>query len=241
MQHDIVYAMAANTFPQQKMDEQLIKSAEKSVQSVKGQLYPTLSVYGSLGNNFSNELRKTITTPGPFQVTQLYADNGGLQYPVYTPTASSSHEKQPFGDVFKGYWDQLDNNFRQQIGFQLSVPIFNGNTVRTNYEKAKLNVKTAAVTKENDLLTLKQNIYNAYYNAIASMEKFEANKKAVATAERSFDLAGKRYNIGLLNTIDYLTNQNNFFTAQINQLYAQYDYVFRMKVLEYYRGLGVKL
>jgi len=45
----------------------------------------------------------------------------------------------------------------------------------------------------------------------------------------------------MLNTIDYLTNQNNLFTARINVLSAQYDYVFRMKVLEYYKGLGIKL
>ena len=57
----------------------------------------------------------------------------------------------------------------------------------------------------------------------------------------AFDLATKRYNIGMLNTIDYLTNQNNLFTARINQLIAQYDYVFRTKVLEYYKGLGIKL
>jgi outer membrane protein len=88
---------------------------------------------------------------------------------------------------------------------------------------------------------LKQGIYQAYYNAVASMEKFEANKKSVVVAERSFDLATKRYNIGMLNTIDYLVNQNSLFTARINVLNAQYDYIFRMKVLEYYKGLGIKL
>ncbi len=76
---------------------------------------------------------------------------------------------------------------------------------------------------------------------MASLNKFEANKKAVAVAERSFDLSSKRYNIGMLNTIDYLTNQNNLFTARINALLSQYDYVFRMKVLEYYKGFGIKL
>ena len=45
----------------------------------------------------------------------------------------------------------------------------------------------------------------------------------------------------MLNTIDYLVNQNSLFTARINQLIAQYDYVFRIKVLEYYKGLGIKL
>ena len=90
-------------------------------------------------------------------------------------------------------------------------------------------------------MTLKQGVYQAYYNAVASLEKFEANKKAVTVAEKSFDLATKRYNIGMLNTIDYLTNQNNLFTARINTLISQYDFVFRMKVLEYYKGLGIKL
>ena len=67
------------------------------------------------------------------------------------------------------------------------------------------------LTKDNDLLELKQGIYQAYYNAVASLEKFEANKKAVVVAEKSFDLATKRYNIGMLNTIDYLVNQNALF------------------------------
>ena len=123
----------------------------------------------------------------------------------------------------------------------MNIPIFNGNSQRTNYKKAQLNVATAKLTKENDLLNLKQGVYQAYYNAVASLEKFEANKKAVVVAEKSFDLSTKRYSIGMLNTIDYLTNQNNLFTARINVLIAQYDYVFRMKVLEYYKGLGIKL
>jgi outer membrane protein len=82
---------------------------------------------------------------------------------------------------------------------------------------------------------------SSHYNAVASLEKFEANKKAVVVAEKSFDLATKRYNIGMLNTIDYLVNQNALFTARINMLSTQYDYVFRIKILEYYKGLGIKL
>jgi outer membrane protein len=137
--------------------------------------------------------------------------------------------------------DQLSNNFGQQVGLQLNIPIFNGNIARTNYQKAQLYVASAKLTKDNDLLNLKQGIYQAYYNAVASLEKFEANKKAVVVAEKSFDLATKRYNIGMLNTIDYLVNQNALFTARINMLSTQYDYVFRIKILEYYKGLGIKL
>jgi len=196
-----------------------------------------------LQNAFSNDLRGTDLTFHE-SLTGTYIKDPAFpqgQNPVYAQFPTATRVSQPFGRVFTDYWEQFNNNFRQQIGFQLSIPLFNGNSVRTNYEKAKLNVKTANLNKQSDLLLLKQAIYDAYFNAVASLEKFEANKKAVTTAERSFDLASKRYNIGLLNSIDYLTNQNNMFTARINRLLSQYDYVFRMKVLEYYKGLGVKL
>ena len=108
-------------------------------------------------------------------------------------------------------------------------------------QKARLNIQTARLQKESDLLTLKQNVYQAYSAAVAALQKFQAGKKALSTADRSFELASKRYQVGLLNTIDYITNQNNLFKAKINLLSAQYDYVFKMKVLEFYKGEGVRL
>jgi outer membrane protein len=186
------------------MNDLRISAAQKNVDYAKGLLYPSLTLFAGLGDNFANSLR-------------------------------------PWSKVFNGYGNQLSNNFGQNVGIQLNVPIFSGNSNRTFYQKAKLNVISARLTKDNDLLSLKQSIYQAYYNAVASLQKYEANQKAVAVAEKSFDLSTKRYNIGMLNTIDYLTNQNNLFSARINALIAHYDYVFRMKVLEYYKGLGIKL
>lgn len=242
LQPDIVYSLAVNTFPQQKMNDLRINSAEKYVDYSRGKLYPTLSAYGALGDNFFNDIR-AVEYQTVYAGTGGYALNTGNndQYQVFLPNPNPVYSSQPLYKAFKGYGDQLSNNFGQQVGLQLNIPIFNGNSSRTNYKKAQLNVATAKLTKENDLMTLKQGVYQAYYNAVASMEKFEANKKAVVVAEKSFDLSTKRYNIGMLNTIDYLTNQNNLFTARINVLIAQYDYVFRMKVLEYYKGLGIKL
>ena len=242
LQPDIVYSIAIGTFPQQKMNDLRISSAMKNVDYTKGRLYPTLSAYGALGDNFFNDLRQVNYQP-IISPTNGYALNTGNndQYQVFVPNVNTTYSSQPLYKAFKGYGDQLSNNFGQQVRLQLNIPIFNGNTARINYKKAQLNVATAKLTKDNDLLTLKQGVYQAYYNAVASLQKFESNKKAVVVAEKSFDLATKRYEIGMLNTIDYLTNQNNLFTARINVLIAQYDYVFRIKVLEYYKGLGIKL
>lgn len=243
LQPEEVYAIAVGTFPQQKLNDLLISGYQKLVEVSRGRLYPTLSAYGALGDNFFNNLQKQTFVSQPPVPTQGYALDPvtSAQYPVYVPTGEIKYSSQPFFNSFQGYGNQLSNNFGQQVGLQLNIPIFNGNSARTNYKKSQLNVASAKLNKDNDLLALKQGIYQAYYNAVASMEKFEANKKNVVVAERSFDLATKRYNIGMLNTIDYLVNQNSLFTARINVLNAQYDYIFRMKVLEYYKGLGIKL
>ena len=139
------------------------------------------------------------------------------------------------------YFTQINNNFAQSVGINISIPILNGGILRTNYARSKLNVVNDQLQRDQDNLSLKENIYMAYTAAMTALQKFEANKISVTATQKSYLYAKKRYDIGMLNTIDLLTNSNNFFTARINLITSQFDYVFKMKVLEYYKGLGVKL
>ena len=139
------------------------------------------------------------------------------------------------------YFNQINNNFAQSVGINVSIPILNNGVLRTNYAKSKLNLLNNQLQRDQDNLTLKETIYQAYTAALTALQKFEANKISVTATQKSFLYAQKRYDVGMLNTIDLLTNQNNFFTARINLITSQFDYVFKMKVLEYYKGLGVKL
>ena len=59
--------------------------------------------------------------------------------------------------------------------------------------------------------------------------------------KKAYDFALKRYEVGLLGSLDLITNQNNLLRAKVQQLSNQYDYVFKMKVLEFYKGQGLKL
>ena len=88
---------------------------------------------------------------------------------------------------------------------------------------------------------MKQNIYRAYNDATSSLQKYNADKKSVQTSAKSYDYAQKRYDQNLLSTFDLINSQNNYLTAQIQALYSQYDYIFKMKLLEYYKGHGIKL
>ncbi len=174
----------------------------------------------------------------------------GFMYPSLTAGASIGsqyfnlyRDVDPVTGQIKrvSYFRQIDLNLGQNVGIGLNIPIFNGGSLRTNFERSKLNVKNLQLIREADVYRIKQDIYTAYSTALAALEKFKASQKAVETSQRAFDFANKRYSIGLLNTIDLITSQSNLFRAKIDLVSAQYDYVFKMKVLEFYKGQGIKL
>jgi outer membrane protein len=139
------------------------------------------------------------------------------------------------------YLNQINDNFRQSVGVGLSIPIFNNGQYKTAYEQSKLNYKTVQLNREQNNITLKNNIYTAYTNAVNSLQKSNAGRKSVGSNQKAYDFALKRYEVGLLSTIDLITNQNNLLKAKLQQISNEYDYVFKMKLLEFYRGQGLKL
>ncbi len=234
LQPDAVYAKAIGTLPQQKVNQLLIQSAQKSVAVAKGALYPTISGFGGLSNNYVN-LKVPQFTAGAIKPTGAIVNVSGTPYDVLAPSFVQVGEKAiPLGTQFK-------NNFAQNIGIGISVPIFNGRSARTAWDRSKLTVQQLELQKEQGDMQLKQDIYKAYYDATAAIQKFSADKKSVETALKAYDFAGKRYSLNLLSTYDLINSQNNVQRARIQALYSQYDYVFKMKLLEFYRGEGLKL
>jgi outer membrane protein len=233
LQPDAVYALALTHQPLQKFDALNIQSYQELVRAAKGAMYPTVSLGGSLTSYYLNTPQATYV---PYTIIDTVGHVVGTNAPVVG-------EGQGYNILNSkvGYFKQLNQYFSQSVGFTVNIPIFNQGVLRTNYNKSKLNLQYQELTRDQDNLTLKNNIYQAYALAVAALEKFEAQKITLAQTQKSFDYARKRYNIGMSNTIDYLTNQNNYFNARVNLLYDQYDYVFKMKVLEYYKGMGIRL
>ncbi len=173
------------------------------------------------------------------------ASRGGL-YPVISIFGGLGSRYANFFNLpnnFKSdaFFPQLNLNFNQSIGLSLNIPIFNGNSARTNYERSRIGIKNQQLQKQLDDQTLKQDIYQAYNAAVVALEKYNAGIKTVETAERTLNFAQRRYEVGLLNTFELITNQNNLFSAKLQNALNQFDYVFKMKVLEFYKGQGLKL
>lgn len=232
-----VYQLAETNMPQQRINDLNLQAAIKNVAAAKGQLYPSLTFFGGLDSRYSNAQRIYASSfISEFQQIGK-VDVSGSTYPVLT----TSPQLIPVGYSKNTYFRQLNNNFSQSAGLALNIPIFNGGTARTNWKKAKLNVTNVELQKESDAQTLKQDIYQSHANAVAALQKFNASRKGVETSQKAYDFAKKRFDVGLLNTIDLITTQNNLFRAKINMVSAQYDYIFKMKLLEFYKGLGLKL
>ena len=232
-----VYLQAKANLPQQKINKLNLQSAIKNVAAVKGDMYPSLSLFGGLDSRYSDAQKIRVKSFVKDYVNIGTVTVGGTPYLVSTLEPQTI----PTGFSKNTYFRQLNDNFSQSAGLGLNIPIFNGGTARTNWKKAKLNVTTVELQNEQDALTLKQDIYQAHANAIAAVQKFNASSKSVETSQKAYDFAKKRFDVGLLNTIDLITNQNNLFRAKINKASAQADYVFKMKLLEFYKGQGLKL
>jgi outer membrane protein len=232
LQPENVFLLAMNNQPIQKSNTLRIKSAEKSILAAKAALYPTISANYSLGTTYNNKSYNATYTPTTYASGTVKVN--AVDYTVFSPSFIPAYEKI-------SYFNQLNQNFRQSVGVGISVPIFNSGTNRINYEQSKLNLNSLKVTEAQANQKLKQDIYTAYTNVINALQKFNAGKRQVESNQKALDFATKRYDVGLLSTIDFITIQNNLATAQIQQIANQYDYVFKMKLLEFYKGQGLKL
>lgn len=240
-----VYGMALKNFPAQKANDLRKKSLEYSVKTAKSGLYPSVFAFGGLASNFASSNRKVtgaeflgFNAPNPSNGAVII---DGSEYFLQSANVRISQSNKSFGELWQGWGTQMSNNFRQNVGIGISVPILGGWQSRTNYERSKLNLANANLVIENANLQLQTDIYNAYTNALASLQKFNAAKTSVNAAERSYQFTSRRYELGLLSTLELITSQTNLTRAKIDMANAQFDYVFRIKVLEFYKGQGIKL
>lgn len=247
MQPEVIYNLALTNQPAQRANELRHRSLIASAKVAKAALYPSISAYGGLGTSFvsPNSQVAGVTFEGyspvmPGSFSDVVYVNGNF-VPVQTPLYSITQKNKSFSEYWKGWGGQLENNFGQNLGISLNIPIFNNYTARTTYRRSKLNIENQELIQEQADQKLKQDIYTAYINAVTALQKFNASRTGVTTSQKAYDFSQKRYDLGLLSTLDLLIAQNNLARAKLDYANSQYDYVFKMKVLEFFKGMGLRL
>ncbi|MDB5249892.1 MAG: hypothetical protein JWQ40_4286 [Segetibacter sp.] len=234
LQPATVYNIALNTQPLQKMYKLRVEAAQKEVKAARGYMYPSLTAFGGLNSSAVNAKYPQFAFSPP-DTTGAFVTVGTNKYPVYAPSI------KPVGAAGIPLFSQINRNFGQSVGLSLNFSIFNAYTSRSQWERAKINVLNYQLQGEQENLNLKQNIYNAYQDAFSSLQKYQASQRTVEYSQKALDISKRRYDIGLLGTLDYIITQNNLYLAQIEEVSNHYDFVFKMKVLEFYKGQGIRL
>ena len=172
-----------------------------------------------------------------------------IAFATYTPTLSASASVSTFySSAFQEfdqttfefsdvpYPDQLDRNLSESIGINLSIPIFNGLSSRTSVKQARLGRINAELQLQDQKNQLYSSVQQAYNDASAAKRQFDASDKSLKATERAFEYAEQRYEVGMMNSLEFNTASNNLARVRSELLRAKYDYIFKMKVLDFYQG-----
>lgn len=144
------------------------------------------------------------------------------------------------GDSDFGFGRQLKNNLNKYMGFNLSVPIFNRFSTRNRVQMARLQQTDLALQLDNTKKVLYKEIQQAWYNAIAAESKYNSSEVAVKANEESFQLMSEKFNNGKANFVEYNEAKLNLTRALSDKIQAKYDYLFRTKILDFYKGQPIE-
>ncbi len=139
------------------------------------------------------------------------------------------------------FWDQVDGNRSASVSMGLNIPIFNRWMVNTNISNARLGVLSNELSLETTRMDLYKNIQQAYADAVAARKKHLATEEALISMEESFKYTEQKFEVGLVNTVEYNTEKNRLTATQSDLLQSKYDYIFKMKILDFYRGIPITL
>ena len=137
--------------------------------------------------------------------------------------------------------DQLKNNDRYGVGVNMSIPIFNKNQNRTQIKNAQLQVMNQELEVQNAKNLLRKDIEQAYTNALAALKRYMASNKAVDSMQEAFRYTEEKFNVGMVNSVEYNQSKNNLTKAKSDLAQSKYDYIFRTKILDFYNGTPIDL
>ena len=136
---------------------------------------------------------------------------------------------------------QLKNNKNSGVGLTMSIPILNGWQVNKNIANSKLYVERSQYSLEGTRKQLYKNIQQAYTDAVAALKKYNSSIKAVTSTEESFRYTEQKFNVGMVTSVDYNAAKTQLLNSQSDMAQAKYEFVFKTKVLDFYKGIPLSL
>lgn len=233
---EAVVQSALSNFPEIKSAEASMLSADLNYKIAKGGVYPRLSASYSYGTGYSGASKVVTGSPDSlsYPIGQVFGSN---QFVFSFPQAfytADDYSTKPFND-------QLKDNVNQSLFFNLTIPIFNGFSTYSSVKRAEIGSLSASYTLDQTKLQLIQSVERSYADAKASLANYIAAKASLEASEKAFGWAEKRYEQGAANSVEYGDARARVDNAQATLLRNKYEYLFKLKVLDFYLGKPISL
>ena len=205
-----IYAKAKEERVELKIAKTNLEIAERDVKISKGAYQPSIQGFYS------------------FSTRAGYADRV-----VFDQSGNPSF--QPPFSVLK----QFDLNKGHSFGFQMNIPVLNGFATKNNVARTKIALDRSKIAFSQQELDLERNIYTAFTDAKGAMKAYESALITLEARQEAFNYAKEKFAVGMLNAFDLNQSQSLFVNAQSEVVRTKYDYIFRVKVIEFYFGIPI--
>jgi outer membrane protein len=217
--------------PHIKSAQYSLKSNEHLLAMRKGERSPTIYLSGSVYTGYSDQRKLTNPDAAPSEVAIGYLEGDPGQQVV---TQSYPRENYP-------YQDQFHDNVAERVTVGVRIPILNHWETNNNIRKARIQLEDSQYNLEQFKQQLMKEVRQAHNDAISAREKYYAAIEAVNSYKESFHYTEQKFNVGIVNSVDYNISKNNLIKAESDLLQAKYSYIFSVKILDFYRGIPITL
>jgi len=233
---DDVYQKALANRNEIKVAETNIEIAEKDIKLAKGALQPTLSGFYNWNSRYSNLDRIVGSEINPDDPTRVIGQVEGTGENVITQNFI------PITGSPNGFSDQFfDRNKGSSFGLSLRIPVLNGFKASNNVKRAEIFYNKQKNQLGEEELRLEKIIHTVYADALGALKIYDAAQKSVAAQEEAFRYAQEKFNVGVMNSFEFSQTKNRLVKAHSDFLRSKYDFIFKVKLLEYYYGVPVSI
>ncbi|WP_188048873.1 TolC family protein [Flavobacterium sp. GP15] len=228
-----IYSKALETKIESKIARTNLEIAQKNLEISRGAHMPTIQGFYSFNSRVAYSDRITGVVPNAASPTSVVGFVEGTNQNVLAPN---------FSRVLGGpepFFDQFSNNKGQSFGVQISIPIFNGFSVSNNIERSKVSLDKSKIAVEQQDLDLQRNVFTAFADAKGALNTYESSLAALEARQGAYDYAKEKYDVGLMNSFDFNQSQTLLTNAQSEVIRTKYDYIFKIKILEFYFGISL--
>ncbi len=230
-QLDKIYIQALNNQPNIKAGELREKSAEIDVLLAKATGLPTVSMGANVSSFYSTRgLKYSTEVVGTKNIDQNVIFNGTPSVVTFVqPDVRVKTAKDP-------YINQLSENLGAGVNVSINVPLYNNGQTSIGKERAQLNILNTQIANEQSKQLLKSDIQKAIADARAAKKTLDAAEKTFKASQNAYENAEKRFKVGAINTFELTNSKNNLDTSETDLTVAKYDYLFKLKILDFYQG-----